>query len=125
MHRNIWIQREVKTISVFDNVYNAIIHDEWKEERCYQCREIGYEQNLFLFYLMISFHPVDIIWIQTAEQLVMFFDYKSMVANYTEMQKEWDGSSANRRHRDRNGEDHRAIEKELWHACMCDFKYLF
>ena len=55
----------------------------------------------------------------------MFFIYKSIVANYTEIQKAWDDSSTNRRHRDRNDEDHDVIEKELWHTSLCDSENSF
>ena len=43
----------------------------------------------------------------------MFLIYKSIVANYTEIQKAWNDSSTNRRHRDRNDENHDVIEKKL------------
>ena len=49
----------------------------------------------------------------------MFFIYKNIVANYTEIQKAWNDSSTNCRHRDRNDEDHDVIEKKLWHTCLC------
>lgn len=50
----------------------------------------------------------------------MFLLYKSLVANFTEIQAEWDDPPANPQHRDADGKGHCLVEKELWHTCLCN-----
>lgn len=50
----------------------------------------------------------------------MFLTYKSMVANFIEIHKEWDDPPLHCRHRDVKGKGQCSIENDLWHTCLCD-----